>query len=157
LSKKERQFIQAGSLIIFIILYLFLFLFPQREEIRRLDRVIVSHLKDLEEMRKLATTYIKWSKGVKRVDSQDKSLFTLLEELARRNRLEKKIEYIRPLPGEEEIERVEIKISQVTLKEVVSYLYYLENLSPSLYILELTLKETKTPGYLELEAKIEKS
>ncbi|MFQ5456098.1 MAG: type II secretion system protein GspM [Nitrospirota bacterium] len=141
LSFRERIFlIGGGVLIIFTALY-FLFVSPIMERTATLDRLIIQKENNVKEIISLNHEYIQLKERIsgigKKLSSIKKgfSLLSYIEDAAKRNNIREHISYIRPQNtttiDNYKIISVDVKIDNVTLKEIVNFLSFIEN-SPHL-------------------------
>ena len=80
------------------------------------------------------------------------SLFSVLEKLARENGLMESIDHMKPgsmdLDSMRQEKWVEVKLSQINYKDMVSYLYHLQSYANNIYIKRLTAR--KNGEYIDL-------
>ncbi len=131
-SKDKKTLIIGGSIAAAILLYAFV-LSPFMEDLGRKRDLIPKKQRDLEDMKKLRDEYGEIQKQLQLVqDAAAKRgpLLTEIENITKRANLNSKIVSLKPQPGaqtdgfKESI--VEIKLDNITLYDVVNYVYLLE-------------------------------
>lgn len=149
LGTREKVFVAGAAGIVLLLLFYLLVFEPLRAHARRLDRQIVAAQRQVQEMYTLQREYRQHKTVLDRINAQlarqhNFSLFSRLEELARKTNTRNSIDYMRPTvsaPSEAyEEEAVEIKMEGVTLEQLVSYLYEIENSPQFMKIKRLYLK-----------------
>ena len=161
LAKREKySLIAAGCLIMGFLLvqYLIIPFFQTREH---LQKGILVKEESLREMINLAQEYKSLQAGSQRVKnllaSRKKgfTLFTFLERAASDTGIKDHIKYMKPSVirelGRAEESIVEIKLEQVTLKQLVDYLYRIERPQEAIAVKRISIKEASNKeGYLEV-------
>jgi hypothetical protein len=113
--------------------------------------------KDLIRLQTLAAQYKRMAQDLKKMSAGKKegapfSLFSFLEDMATKGGLMDKIDYMRPgtlqLDSARTEKWVEIKLSDITLKELTIYLYNLQSLGENIYMKRLSAR--KEGDYLDL-------
>ncbi|NOZ64285.1 MAG: type II secretion system protein M [Caldiserica bacterium] len=117
-ERNTRIFLFLSGFILFFIIG---FLSPQWERVKSLRRVLAKEKNNLEEVKTLSRLIQKGAHGKSRAGS----LFSLIEDIAKKSGLSGKIESIKPLPGKEK-EGVEVRVSSLRTRELVKFLYFLE-------------------------------
>ena len=125
------------------------FLGPAWERMVQLDRLIPQKEKEAGEFATLRENYLAVSNGIRemerRLPTQNQfSPLSFLEENATKNQIRANIAYIRPLPPQihepyREIP-VEVKVENVSLARVISFLSAIENAPYTLRIKRLSMK-----------------
>ncbi len=129
----------------FILFFIVGFLSPQWERVKSLRRVLAKEKSNLEEVKRLSLLINKNTSA----RTRGGSLFSLVEDIARESGLSGKIESIKPLAGKEK-EGVEVRISSLRTRELVKFLYSLEN-TFNLEILEAKIERNKDGKTLNLQ------
>jgi hypothetical protein len=122
----------------------------------RLELSIKTKENDLSELRSIVAQYKRLRKNRSGSGGEEQgkafNLFSVLEKLATKSGLMDKIDYMKPGTlqlGNQRAEKwVEIKLSQLTLKEVTDYLYNLQSFGKGVYIKRLSAR--KQGRYLDL-------
>ena len=114
----------------------------------RLEAAITGKEKDLIELKK-TLAQVKLAKkdqasSVRKRLDKSFNLFSVMEKLATEHGVMSKVDYMRPgnllLDDRREEKWVEIKLNDVTLKELTNYLYGLRSSDQSIYIKRLSAK-----------------
>ncbi len=131
-SKDKKTLIIGGSVAAAILLYA-LVLSPFMDDLARKRDLIPKKQRDLEEMKELRDEYREVQKQLQvaqEAASKRGPLLTEIENITKRANLNSKIVSLKPQPGtqsdgfKESI--VEIKLDNITLYDVVNYVYLLE-------------------------------
>lgn len=133
---------------------------PAWERMTQLDRLIPQKEKEVAEFASLRENYLAVSNGIREVERRlplqnQFSPLSFLEENATRNQIRTNIAYIRPLaPQIHEPYReipVEVKVENVSLARIVSFLSAIENAPHTLRIKRLTMKTRfSDPAFMDL-------
>ena len=126
------------------------------DKINGLESSVKTKEDDLSELRTIVAHYKRLDKdsahNKKKSQGEDFNLFSVLEKLATKSGLMDKIDYMKPgslqLDDSREEKWVEAKMSQITLKELTSYLYNLQSFERGIYIKRLFAR--KEGEYLNL-------
>ena len=160
LAKREKNLvILAGCAIAIFLLFQFV-VFPFLDERKRMRRSISAKEASLQEVLRLRSEYEVQKtgfQGIKRMLSQRKSGFTLfsfLEESASEAELKGHIKYMKPSTaqssGPYKESMVEMKLEQITVKQLVDYLYRIESPEKLIGIKRISIQENKgESGYLD--------
>ncbi len=148
LSSRERGVLAAGVLLLFVIVGYVFWLGPIREDTTRLTRLIPKKEKDIRAFAVLRDRYLVLRGDVDAVERQfppkEFSLLSFLEENANRNNIGGNVTYIRPLTPETHEpyrnNKVEVKIANVHLVDMVSFLGTIERMPYSLRIGSLSIR-----------------
>ncbi len=156
LSTRERRLLQTAFLVFLGILGYVWVLAPLWEAQADFRTRIVAREKKLKEVQALSQTYRALKAELQteaRPQGQgDFSLFSYLEGLATSTVGRKKISAMNPLPPglgrEGQGEAVELRLSGVSLRELVELLYKLERTSPRLHTSRLQVKKRYKDPYM---------
>lgn len=149
LGTREKIFIMSAVVVVLLTLLFTLVIDPMLAYSAQLDRQIRKAQQDLEELRLKQQEYAQQKQVLDRINTQltrqqSFALFSRLEELARNTNTRDKILYMKPIvssPSDAyEEESVEIKMENVTLEQLVAYLYQIEQSPQYLRIKRLYLK-----------------
>ena len=149
LSRRERWILGGGGLVTLLLVGYVTFLGPAWERMVQLDRLIPQKEKEVGEFANLREDYTALSSGIQKIErrlpTQNQfSPLSFLEENATKNQMRANIAYIRPLPPQvhepyREIP-VEVKVENVSLARMISFLSAIENAPHTLRIKRLTMK-----------------
>ncbi len=164
MNKKLMLF--TGYSIIFIMLYLLLFLFPTLNRISVLKKTIPVKVQEVKEMQKLKQEYLVTNKEYVPASSstqESESIFSLVERIARVRGLTDNISSIKPVTSfmpirtdlsakTEDFQEasVEIRMKNLSLQNLVSYLYTLESTPCNLNIKEIQITSPKEKLSIEV-------
>lgn len=149
LQIREKVFIIGAIVVVLLTLLFTLVIDPMLGASARLDRQIRKAQHDLEDLRTQRWEYLRHKRVLDRINTQLQrqqsfALFSRLEELARNTGTRDKIQYMKPTVATPsnvyEEESVEIKMEQVTLEQLIRYLYQIEQSPQFLKIKRLYLK-----------------
>ncbi|HIE44379.1 MAG TPA: hypothetical protein EYP78_06270 [Candidatus Omnitrophica bacterium] len=157
----RKWLVFSGGGLIFILLYIILFLFPTLNKITYLKRAIPEKEKQTVEMRALSREYLRIKEEVdayKRSTSTEgkESIFSVLERVANNKGLSQNIYSMKPVSsslneGEYEEIDVQVKMRNLTLRNLSRYLYTLENPPYELSIKQLQLRKKKEGKHTYVE------
>ena len=159
LAFREKVVLGSGTVLGAMILAYTLIMTPYMEKMRVLDRRISQKAVELKDMSALSQEYIEIKermeqlKGKARRSKRGFSLFSHLESLAGRTRIKGNIASMKPqstpLGGDYKETSVEVKLENITTKQLVDYLFRIENSEAFVRIKRLHLKKrTDNPQYL---------
>ena len=157
LQNRRLLIFSAGS-IVFISLYLLVFMFPALNRISVLKETLPKKEQELKEMETLSGEYISMKKeytSKESLSAESESIFSLVERIAKAKGLSEKISSIKPAvsSGKERDTQevsVEVKMKDLTMQNLVSYLFTLESAPYNLKIKEIQISSPK--DRLSLEA-----
>ena len=160
LAFREKVVLGLGALLGALILAYTLVVTPYMEKMRVLDRRISQKTTELKEISALSQEYIEIKermehlKGKARKRKRGFSLFSHLEGLAGKARIKGNIASMKPQStplGEEYRESsVEVKLESITTKQLVDYLFRIENSEAFVRIKRLHVKKRHdNPKYLD--------
>ncbi|MBU1630624.1 MAG: type II secretion system protein M [Candidatus Omnitrophica bacterium] len=164
MNKKLMLF--TGYAIAFIILYLLFFVFPTLNRISVLKKTIPVKVQEVQEMQTLKQEYLAAKKEYVPVSSstqESESIFSLVERIARVRGLADNISSIKPVTSsmpvrtdssanKEDFQEssVEIRMKNLSLQNLVSYLYTLESTPYNLNIKEIQITSPKEKLSIEV-------
>jgi general secretion pathway protein M len=160
LAKREKYIVSLGVCALAIFLLFQLLIFPFFETRERAKRGVGAREKALKEIIKLSAEYQSYnrgSQGIQQVLSQREkgfTLFSFLERAAGESQVKDRIKYMKPSvsqgtgPYKESV--VELKLEEITLKQLVNYLYRIESPENVISVKRISIKENKKEtGYLD--------
>ncbi len=133
LEERDKKFLIFGGAAAIVILLYALVLSPLTSDLSRKRELIPRKQKDLEEMKALRTEYTEIQKQLQQAQAEAAKrgpLLTDIENLSKQANLSSKIVSLKPQAGvqtaafKESI--VEIKLENITLYDIVNYVYLLE-------------------------------
>lgn len=149
LGTRERVFILGAGVAILLALLFTMVIDPMLAHSARLDKQIVAAQRELQDIQSLRQDYQRQKSVLDRINAQLKrqrnfSVFSRLEELAKQTDTRSKILYIKPTvstPSDAyEEESVEVKMEDVTLDQLIQYLFQIENSPQFMKVKRLYLK-----------------
>ena len=156
LNVRERSAIilALGAILCFLLIQFVLF--PMNASVKRLESIVKTKQNELSELRRITAQYKQLgaqrqrNKGAESADGG--SLFSILERLAAKDGLMDEIDYMKPgaiqLDTHREEKWVEVKLSEITLRQFTNYLYNLQSFGKGIYIKRLSAR--KDGDYLNL-------
>lgn len=148
----------SGGGIVLILLYLLIFIFPTLNRISVLKETLPKKEQEIKEMETLSGEYLGMKKEYasgETLSTEAESIFSLVERIAKSKGLSENIFSIKPIPsslkqeGSEEV-GVEVKMKDLTLQNLVSYLFTLESPPYNLKIKEIQISSPKDSQSLEV-------
>ncbi len=155
LNVRERAAIvlALGAVLCFVLIQFVLF--PMSDAVKRLESAVQTKQDELSELRRITAQYQRLGaqqQGKKGATADGGSLFSILERLAAKEGLMDEIDYMKPggarLDTHREEKWVEVKLSEMTLKQCTNYLYNLQSFGKGIYIKRLSAR--KDGEYLDL-------
>jgi general secretion pathway protein M len=149
LGTREKMLVMGAAVVVLLTLLFTLVIDPMLAYSGQLDRQIRKAQQELKELQARQQEYLQQKQVLDRINTQltqqqNFALFSRLEELARNTNTRDKILYMKPTlstPSDAyEEEAVEIKMEGVTLEQLVTYLYQVEQSPQFLKIKRLYLK-----------------
>jgi general secretion pathway protein M len=149
LGTRERLFIMGAGIVVLLTLLFVMVIDPMLAYSARLDKQIVAAQRELQDVNTLQQEYQRQKNVIDRINIQLKrqkgfSIFSRLEELAKQTDTRSKILYIKPTisnPSDAyDEESVEIKMEDVTLEQLIKYLFQIENSPQFMKIKRLYIK-----------------
>lgn len=153
LNKREKYSVYAATVIICLFVLIKFIVFPVINKRERVTRAVQVKTKILEEMITLKSKYDAISKRAdlskSRFAKREKNftLFSLLEKLAGKAAIKDHIIYMKPSTSVSKnspykTSSVEIKVQDVTLKDIISYLYMVETSDDNVFIKGLSISKS---------------
>ena len=159
LAFREKVVLGLGAAFGATILAYTLIINPYMEKMRVLDRRISQKSVELKEISTLAQEYMEIKEHMEQLKGKARkkrgfSLFSHLEGLAGRNRIKGNIASMKPqstpMGGEYKETSVEVKLESITTRQLVDYLFGIEDSEAYVRIKRLHLKKrTDNPQYLD--------
>ncbi|MEA1901025.1 MAG: hypothetical protein U9N47_09750 [Thermodesulfobacteriota bacterium] len=152
LNKREKYSVYAAAVIICIFVLIKFIVFPVIDKRERVTRAIQVKTKILEEMIVLKSKHdaisYKADLSKSRFAKREKNftLFSLIDSLAGKAAIKDHIVYMKPSTSvaknsNYKISSVEIKLQNVTLKDLISYLYMVETTDTNVFINRLSISK----------------
>lgn len=149
LSPRERWILGGGAVLGLVLIVYSMLVGPILDRMAILDRLIPQKEKEAREFAALKGEYLSVSEGIQQIErrlptTNQFSPLSFLEETATKNQIRPNIAYIRPLAPQlhdpyREIP-VEVKVENVTLARMISFLSAVENAPYPIRIKRLTMK-----------------
>jgi hypothetical protein len=159
LAFREKVVLGLGAACGATILAYTLIVTPYMEKMRVLDRRISQKSVELKEISTLAQEYMEIKEGMEQLKGKARkkggfSLFSHLEGLAGRTRIKGNIASMKPqstpMGGEYKETSVEVKLENITTRQLIEYLFGIEDSEAYVRIKRLHLKKrTDNPQYLD--------
>ena len=161
LAKREKIFATVTSLAVATFLLSQFIIFPFLTQMKRVQKNISLQEKTLKELTVLRAKYLAQLRSMKETDktisAREKgfALFSFLEEAAGKIKITSNIKYMKPsdikVPGSYTASMVEIKIEDLTLRQLVNYLYCIELPAKIISIKRMSIRRQKElSGYLDV-------
>jgi type II secretory pathway component PulM len=159
INPREKKVLVAGGCVVAALLVYLLVISPYMSAMERLDKRISRKAEELEEVSALQKEYFRLRERTKILEDVARStpgfsLLSFLENLATRNKIKKQIAYMKPLvtPGNERYREssVEMKLEGINLKQLVDYLYQVEQSRQPIRIKRLNIAKKKKDAYLDV-------
>jgi len=167
INRREKYSLYAAAVIICMFVLIKFIVFPFIDKRERVTRAIQVKTKILEEMTALKSKYDAVSNRADlsklRFAKRGKNftLFSMIDSLAGKAAIKDHIVYMKPSTSvsknsQYKISSVEIKVQNVTLKELISYLYMVETSNNNVFIKGLSiLKSGGQEGFINAVLKVE--
>lgn len=160
LARREKYIVSLAALSITLIFLVEFAALPFFEKKERLEQGIRAKEKGLEKIVMLSAEYNAYqrgSRGIEELLSRRKkgfTLFSFLEQSAGAAKIKTHIKYMKPsvskVKGPHEESMVEMKLEEISLEQLVRYLYQIESPEHVVNIKRLSIKENKkTAGTLD--------
>ncbi len=155
LARREQSAVIIALTAVLAYLLVQFVYFPMNHRLNRLELSVQSKENDLSELKTIVAQFKRFevnkeNKG--KTGEEPFNLFSVLEKLATKSGLMDKIDYMKPriiqLDGLRNEKWVEVKLSQITMKELTGYLYNLQSFGRGVYIKRLSAR--KDGDYLNL-------
>ena len=152
LNTREKYSLYAAAVIICLFVLIKFIIFPFFDKRERVTRAIQVKTEMLEEMLVLKSKHDAISNGAdlskSRFAKREKNftLFSLIDSLAGKAAIKDHIVYMKPSTSVSKnsnykVSSVEIKVQDVTLKELISYLYMVETTDNNVFINRLSISK----------------
>ena len=159
LTKREKYYVFAGVSFILIFLIIQFALFPFLEAKAKIKRSVQTNEKALKEIILLSSEYQELRKDSQHIQralalrKKDFALFSFLEKQAGRAGVKANIKHMKPststTTGPYKESSVEMKLEDITLKQLVNYLYFVESPEYLVRIKRLSIRQSKgNPEFL---------
>jgi general secretion pathway protein M len=159
LTKREKYYVFTGVSFIVIFLVIQFGLFPLLQAKARVKRSVQVNEKTLQKMISLSSEYRMLRENTQDIQKvlalrkKDFALFSFLEKQAGRAGVKANIKYMKPststIAGTYKESSVEMKLEEITLKQIVNYLYFVESPEYLVRIKRLSIKQSKSkPEFL---------
>lgn len=136
LAKRERLFIAVGSIITFSLLFYYLLIAPLLKKDKHLSLLIANEVRTLAELIKLREHYLKQKDMIVAIDATltkqpDFAILSFLEGGAEQIGIKGYIKNMKPskktISNTYEESSVELKLEGINLRQLIEYMYYIEN------------------------------
>ena len=130
LEDREKKFLISGS-VFFIGFIIFNFvIYPFASYKKNLESGVQSNIYQIKQISSIGSEYQKIRAGsIQRITDKNFTLFSFMDSLAGKTGLKTKVDYMKPSSEKSmnmTIEKVELKLSGIDMKALVSFLYQLE-------------------------------
>jgi general secretion pathway protein M len=160
LAKREKNLVILAGVAVAVFLLFQFVVFPFLDERKRMRRSIAAKKQNLQEVLRLRSEYEVQKTGFQGIQqmlakrTRGFTLFSFLEKSASEAELKGNIKYMKPSTsqstGPYKESTVEMKLEQITLKQLVDYLYRIESPEQLISIKRISIKENKgESGYLD--------
>jgi general secretion pathway protein M len=152
LNKREKASLLAAAAAIIIFLLVQFLVFPLFDKNARLERTLADRENDLKQIRLLQAEYRQTADKAKLVQRQIRSrkkgftLFSFLETLAGQTGVKSHIAYMKPTTITQKdnpyrVSKVEMKLQEVTMQQLLTYLYGIETSRSMISIKRLSISK----------------
>ena len=159
LTKRERYYVSAGVALVALFIIFQFVLSPFLGAKGKIKRSIQAKEKTLKELVSLSSEYGALKEGSRDIKkrlalrSRNFTLFSFLEKQAGRSKVKPNIKYMKPSistdKGPYSESSVEMKLENITLKQLVEYLHLVESPENLVRIKRISVKQSKgNPEYL---------
>lgn len=159
LQRRERFLVSMAVSAIGIFLFIEFLIFPFQDRREVLIRGIEAKKTALKELSGLRARYVAYKAGAEGIEARIRrrakgfALFSFLEQAAGRSGVKDHIKYMRPSvmegSGPFTESMVEMKLDDITLQQLVAYLYVVESPKDVVGIKRMSIKDSeRDPGYL---------
>ncbi len=167
LTRREKYSIYAVSGIVFLFVIIQFIVFPSFDKKERLKRSIQVKTKILEEMMALKSEYddIKRNNDLSKIRFKKRdrnfTLFSFLDKLTGKAGIKEHVTYMKPSTSVQKdspykISQVEMKLKDLTLEQLTSYLHMVEISSNMVIIKKLSISKTgKQEGFIDAVLQVE--
>ncbi|MCD6487542.1 MAG: type II secretion system protein M [Syntrophobacterales bacterium] len=159
LTKRERYYVSAGIVMVILIVILQFALFPFLAEKKKVRRSIQAKEQTLKKLISLSSEYMALKTNSVDIEKAlagrpgNFTLFSFLEKQAGRSGVKPNIKYMKPSTSTNRESynesTVEMKLENVTLEQLVEYLYLVESPENLVMIKRISIKQSRgSPEYL---------
>ena len=159
-SKREKYFISVAACVICVFLFLQFGAVPFFEKRNRMQKRINGLEKDIEEMTLLIDEYLTLKQDSQKIQKyltarkKGFTLFSFLENAAGEAQIKDHIKYMKPSVsegmGSYKESMVEMRLEEVTLKQLVLYLYRIESSEDLIMVKRISIQgNKKKTGYMD--------
>jgi general secretion pathway protein M len=158
-NPREKKILIAGGCVLAALFVYLLVVSPYMDALETLDGKIESEEKRLQDVLTKQAEYLSLKENTGILEKMVRStpgfsLLSFLESLAQKNKMKQKIAYMKPLntPGNERYREssVEMKVERITLKQLVDFLYAVEQARQPIRIKRLNIGKKKEETYLNV-------
>jgi len=159
INPREKQMIVFGGCFVVALLIYALVVSPYLKAMELMDRRIARKSEELKEVLTLQQEYFRLKEKTKALENMVRStpgfsLLSFLENLATKNQVKGQIAYMKPVttPARERYREssVEMKLENITLKQLVDYLYGIEESKESIRIKRLNIMKKRETAFLDV-------
>ncbi len=159
INPRERKILLLGGGVVAVLLIYLLIVSPYMSAMELLDRRIARKSEELKDVLALQEDYFRLRESTRTLEDMIRStpgfsLLSFLENLAAKNQIKAKIAYMKPLitPGSERFKEtsVEMKLESLTLKELIDFLYQVEQSAQPIRIKRLNIAKKRGNAYLDV-------
>jgi len=167
LNRREKYIVYAAGCLLGLLIIIQFVITPFFENRRQLQRSLQGKKVELEEMQRLQTEYQllkgKLQLSEVRFSKREKgfTLFSFLDQLAGQAGIKDRINYMKPSKAVQKnsnfiISRVEMKLDDITLQQLTTYLYGVETSKNMVLVKKLSISKTeKTQGLIDVILQVE--
>ncbi|MCF8110779.1 MAG: type II secretion system protein M [Desulfobacteraceae bacterium] len=150
ISRREKLFLGGGGCFVLVFLIFLLLIQPVFQKREQLSDKLVVKQQELVEMREMRVRYQALESRAKMAEKRyseragDFTLFSFMDRLAGNTGIKDNISYMKPGTQEDKatglkVTYVELKIQDITLEELISYLYFVETSESMVTVDKLTV------------------
>jgi general secretion pathway protein M len=167
LNRREKYVIYAAGCLLALLIIIQLVIAPFFENRKQLQRTLQSKKVELEEMQRLQAQYQllkgKLQLSEARYSKREKgfTLFSFLDQLAGQAGIKDRISYMKPSKALQKnsayiLSRVEMKLDDITLQQLTTYLYGVETSKNMILVKKLSIsKKEKKQGLIDVIMQVE--
>ena len=167
LNRREKYIIYGAGCLLALLIIIHLVITPFFENREQLQKTLQSKKVELEEMQRLQAQYQlfkgKLQQSEVRYSKRDKgfTLFSFLDQLAGQAGIKDRISYMKPSKAVQKnstyiLSRVEMKLDDITLQQLTTYLYGVETSKNMVLVKKLSIsKKEKKQGLIDVILQVE--
>ncbi|MFC1819663.1 hypothetical protein ACFLZG_01065 [Thermodesulfobacteriota bacterium] len=159
-AKREKYFVSTAACLILAFILLQFLIIPFFEKRERVHKGINAREKELKEIAVLSTEYQDFKNSSQRImgilakRKKGFTLFSFLDKAAGKARIKDRIKYMKPstskAQGPFKESMVELKLEGITIEQLVSYLYLIEEPEDLIFIKRISITDNqKDAGSLD--------